>query len=382
MFRVDFDSLRHNDIMIRRISKIIKGIIETVLYTVTVASAVALVFAYLASTVDPASATFFIPFGLAAPFIIGLNLLLALFWIIRWKPVAFLPILLFAAGYGVVSRHIQPPIFKQYDKRASGDIDVMTYNVHIFRDAGWNGSIDSIAGYVRASAPDILAMQEYYTSSSMPADSIGTLMGGYPYRRTFYIRSEPGSGVGYGLAVYSRHKIVRSEEIVFENESNGAMYADIVVSGDTVRVFNCHMQTTDVDNSDIAFVEGAEREDVEMKEGFSRIIGKLKTNGMKRAAQADIVAGYIESSPYPVILCGDFNDVPASYTYKRMSHELKDCFKVAGRGYARSFRELYGLFNVDYIFFSPESFECVRYESPSLPFSDHNPVTVRLRKAK
>lgn len=369
--------------MIEHISKTIKGIVETVLYTATVAAAVALIFSYLASAVNPASDTFFIPFGLAAPFIIGINLLLALFWIIRWKPVAFLPILLLASGYGVVSRHIQLPVTKQYDKRTSDDIEVTTYNVHIFRDAEWNGSLDSIAGYVKRSAPDILAIQEYYASSSMPADSIGTVMGGYPYFRTFYIRSEPGSGVGYGLALYSRYKIVRSEEIVFENESNGAMYADMIIEGDTVRVFNCHMQTTDVDDTDIALVEGEEREpDTEMKAGLKRIMAKLKSNGVKRAAQADIVADHVQSSPYPVILCGDFNDVPASYTYKRLSRGLKDGFKAAGRGYARSFRQLHGLFNVDYILYTPASFECVRYDSPSLPFSDHDPVTVRLRKAK
>ncbi len=241
--------------MIRRISKIIRNVTELVLYSVTVIAAAALMCAYLALAVDPASNTFFIPFGLAAPFIIGLNLLLALFWIIRWKPIAFLPVLLLAIGYGVVSRHIQLPVLKQYEKRTSADIDVTTYNVHIFRDADWNGSIDSIAKYIKTTDPDILAIQEYYASSSMPADTIGTIMGGYPYFKTFYIRSEPGSGVGYGLALYSRHKILRSEEIVFENESNGAMYADMIIEGDTVRVFNCHMQTTDVNNNDIALVE-------------------------------------------------------------------------------------------------------------------------------
>ena len=86
--------------MIRRISKIIRNVTELVLYSVTVIAAAALICAYLASAVDPASNTFFIPFGLAAPFIIGLNLLLALFWIIRWKPIAFLPVLLLAIGYG------------------------------------------------------------------------------------------------------------------------------------------------------------------------------------------------------------------------------------------------------------------------------------------
>jgi len=364
----------------KRISKVIKTVIELVLYTATVVAAMALVFAYLASAVDPASSSVFILFGLAAPFIIGLNLLLALFWIIRWRPIAFLPLLLLVFGYGVVSRHIRLPLFKQYEKSLSTDIDVMTYNVHIFRDARWNGSLDSIAGYVRSSAPDILALQEYYVSSSISADSIGALMGNYPYFRTFYIRSDSRTGVGYGLALYSRHKIVRSGEIVFENGSNGAMYADIIIAGDTVRVFNCHMQTTDVDDNDIALVEGVEREDEEMKEGFRRIVDKLRNNGVKRAAQADMVAGHVQSSPYPVILCGDFNDVPASYTYKMLSQGLNDAFKAAGRGYAASFRQLYGLFNVDYIFYAPV-FECVRYDSPSLPFSDHNPVAVRLRKA-
>ncbi len=299
----------------------------------------------------------FIPFGLAAPFIIGLNLLLALFWIIRWKPIAFLPVLLLAIGYGVVSRHIQLPVLKQYEKRTSADIDVTTYNVHIFRDADWNGSIDSIAKYIKTTDPDILAIQEYYASSSMPADTIGTIMGGYPYFKTFYIRSEPGSGVGYGLA-----PIQPPQDLAFGRDSlREREQRRHVCRHDNRGRHRPSLQLPHADNgcqqqrhSPRGGVENESQ--IEMKAGLKRIMGKLRNNGIKRAAQADIVAGYVQSSPYPVILCGDFNDVPASYTYKKLSQGLKDGFKAAGRGYAHSFRELHSLFNVDYVFYTPTSF--------------------------
>ena len=366
--------------MIKRILKALKLTLELSLYTFTAVAAIALLFAYMASAVDPASNAFFIPFGLAAPFIIGVNMLLALFWIIRWKLIALVPLLLLISGYGVISRHVRVPIFRQYDKPAPGDIRIMTYNVHTFRDASWNSSIDRISRYVRRVDPDILAIQEYYASSSTPADTISAMMGDYPYSKVFHIRRGQRHGEGYGLALYSRYKIARSYEILFDDQSNGCLYADLVIDNDTVRLFNCHMQTTDITDTDIALVEGVEQEKRQVKTGFLRIVEKLKTNGVKRSSQARIIASQVRMSPYPVILCGDFNDVPASYTYRKMSQGLYDGFKEAGRGYAHSFRELHGLFNVDYIFYSPYCFECVSYGSPSRPYSDHDPVVARLRK--
>lgn len=364
----------------QNILRTLRLLLEILLYIITVASAIALIFAYMASVTDPADTSMFIPFGLGAPFIIVINVLLMLLWIIRWKAMAFLPMILLLFGIPVIMRHVQPPFLQQYEKDTEGDIEVMTYNVHIFRDEEWNSSYKRVCDFIKKENPDIVALQEYYSSQRVSSDSLGMLMGNYPYFKSYYIRKD-GDHTGYGLGLYSRYKIVRSKEIVFENSDNGAMYADMIIGGDTVRVFNCHLQTTNVDDVDIAFVEGVTSgNDNDVPGKFSRILSKLKSNSTKRASQAEQVSYEVFASPYPVILCGDFNDVPASYTYKTMLKGLKDSFREAGRGYAHSYRDLYGLFNVDYVFYDPKTFHCVYYDSPMIGLSDHDPVIVRVNK--
>ena len=254
----------------------------------------------------------------------------------------------------------------------------MSYNVHTFHNPSWHWSADSIARFIKMTSPDIVALQEYYSTSTKTADSLRHIMSGYPHISIHYIRKE-SPDAGFGLAIFSRHKIVDTHKIPF-NDKNGAMYADLLIDRDTIRLFNCHLQTTNITDNDISFVKSGARSHHEAS--FGNILAKIKDNSVKRARQAGVIADLISESPYPVVVCGDFNDVPASYTYTRMSKGLKDCFKRAGRGYAHSFHDFFEVFNVDYIMYDPQRFKCVYYNSPSLSFSDHNPVIVRLKAAE
>ncbi|WP_347396275.1 endonuclease/exonuclease/phosphatase family protein [Parabacteroides leei] len=69
----------------------------------------------------------------------------------------------------------------------------------------------------------------------------------------------------------------------------------------------------------------------------------MKSNYRKRAEQADMIHAEIKCSPYPVLVCGDFNDTPASYTYHRVRKDLVDGFRDCGSGYQYTFRQLYNL---------------------------------------
>ena len=64
---------------------------------------------------------------------------------------------------------------------------------------------------------------------------------------------------------------------------------------------------------------------------------RLKRAFVKRAKQADLIEASINTSPYPVIVCGDFNDTPCSYAYNTISTTLKDAFVESGNGFGRSY---------------------------------------------
>ncbi|MBZ0097799.1 MAG: endonuclease/exonuclease/phosphatase family protein, partial [Taibaiella sp.] len=98
----------------------------------------------------------------------------------------------------------------------------------------------------------------------------------------------------------------------------------------------------------------------------------------RRAREVKVAKSVIDASPYPVVICGDLNDLPGSYTYTQMREGLNDAFLQRGRGLGRTYSRLSPTLRIDYIFYAPASFGCIGYKSPYTSLSDHNPVITNL----
>ena len=148
---------------------------------------------------------------------------------------------------------------------------------------------------------------------------------------------------------------------------------------DTLRVYNNHMQSTQVNESDREYLSGTGLSaDSLGDERLKDILRKLGRNFRVRAAQADSIAGIIHDGTPRVIVCGDFNDTPMSYTYRQLRGDLKDAFCEKGRGIIFTYRGLLGVFRIDYLFHSND-LATVGYDSEQPQWSDHNPVLVDLK---
>jgi endonuclease/exonuclease/phosphatase family metal-dependent hydrolase len=143
---------------------------------------------------------------------------------------------------------------------------------------------------------------------------------------------------------------------------------------DTVRIFNMHLQSMHFAKADYLFIENINDQGInEMKRAGFKIMRKMKIAYLLRAAQATEIKAEILKSPYPVIVCGDMNDVPNSYSYQTIGNNLQDAFAEKGRGVGRTFKFLSPTLRIDYIFHSKElELNQVQVIRPSL--SDHHPV--------
>ena len=59
-------------------------------------------------------------------------------------------------------------------------------------------------------------------------------------------------------------------------------------------------------------------------------IHQLKKQSQLRSIQTQTILEAIEDSPYPVIVLGDFNDTPQSFTYQQLKEGRKDAFVEKG----------------------------------------------------
>jgi len=262
-------------------------------------------------------------------------------------------------------------------------IVVCSYNIRTFAgktygDKTREENADSILYYIKKKDPDIICLQETNTSTInkvfQPKLFNSKEFGSEIYSTKLETNGDP--------VIYSKYPVINEGKIHFRETSNMISYADLVINEDTVRIFNCHLQSYRLSNSDIndfnEFPFENNKKDVKEIIFFNN---KLKQAFLRRAEHADSLKFYIKKCPYPVIVCGDFNDTPVSYVYHTISNELEDTFVESGSGICNTYLGNLPSFRIDYIFHSKE-FEGYNFSRDKVEYSDHFPVSCKLIRKK
>ena len=184
--------------------------------------------------------------------------------------------------------------------------------------------------------------------------------------------------VGKGdMVIYSRYPIKKSETINFEMTNNSAMWAEIDINGSTYRIYNVHLETTGI-NSMLHRAAKAQASgmDVQSNTLLNAIYGSYTVGMIARSGQANTVAMDMREAEAPIIVCGDFNDVPYSYVYNTVLGDKIDGFKECGSGFMYTFRGNKKV-RIDYIFHD-KALEGLTYYKKELSYSDHYPVFMRI----
>lgn len=227
--------------------------------------------------------------------------------------------------------------------------------------------------------PDILCLQEFYTSEQKGGyNNIDTVK---QILNTGYYHSEYTTTLRkfdhWGIATFSKYPIINQGKLIFNTRSNNiCIYSDIVIHKDTIRVYNIHLQSISFSKGDNKFLEDVISEkdaEDEMLNG-KNILRRLKRAFLKRTRQADMIALHMKTCHYKIIVCGDFNDTAASYSYYQLSKNLKDSFIEKGLGFGRTYAGKWPQFRIDYILHSKE-LKCSNFKRSAETFTDHYPIT-------
>ena len=335
--------------------KLVK-VLNKIIFILNSVAATVLLLSYILPYVQPKKFPVLSVLSLAVPFLIVLNLIFMVYWLLQVKRKFFLSFIILFIGFIFLS-----PLYKFSSSKHIEDpdnISVMNYNVRLFNLFEWIPETKvgrKISDFIIEKQPDIVSMQEYRHDETLHLDS--------------YYKYEELSGEKVKKAIFSKYPIINNGSVKFPNTSNNAIFADIVKGNDTIRIYNVHLQSLRIRPTD-------ERMDLESSGNLFTRIG----SGFElQQSQAELFLAHRAHCPYKIILCGDFNNTAYSYVYQEIKGNYLDAFVESGNGFGRTFNLKFFPLRIDFILTDP-SFEINAFKTyNNVELSDHYPIMAKVK---
>jgi endonuclease/exonuclease/phosphatase family metal-dependent hydrolase len=240
-----------------------------------------------------------------------------------------------------------------------GHFTVMSYNTRGFnarRNYEPKNAGEQIVEFVTEQDPDIVCFQEF-NRTYLP------FFKGYQDRFV-----TPATSGKSPQAIFSRFPIANVGMIPFPDSGNSGVFADILIGGDTLRVYNIHLESYQI--ADRRFITANYGRD---------FLQRLYGVALKHRQQAQLVRDHVDTSPYPTVVCGDLNATPFSRPYRMLSRGMRDSFKEKGRGWGATYYLNQMLpYRIDVILLS-RGMQVYRHQNFEVGYSDHLPILVTLK---
>ena len=316
---------------------------------------------------SPAAHPTFSLLGLFFPIFVVVDIAFFFFWLIFRFRLVWVPLvgLMVVAGYALDYCPLNTK-----NSLSDSAICVVTYNLGGVTD---DEGRQEVLRFLKDKSPDIVCFQEMYGSlMNMPeflhfADSMG-------YHHV----------VGTGKYILTRFPILGDTlHIDYPTRKNSSMACWICCQGDSMLLVSNHLESNALSDSDKTEYKNMilEPEQQRVEKGSKVLIRKLREAAFYRGSQTDTLCAMIDrNAEKSIIMCGDFNDTPISYTYQRIASRLNCVYRKVGRGVGFTYRQSGIYVRIDHIFASSD-WQCIKcYVDERVRASDHFPVVAYLQK--
>ena len=230
---------------------------------------------------------------------------------------------------------------------------------------------------------DILCFQEFFEpkDTGYYKSNISSIVKmGFPYYYFVPTKNDDNEWQS-GIGIFSKHPMIDTINFSFKRNYTGEhlVYADIKVNNKTFRIFATHLQPLYLNDPDYQIPNWFKQNQETDANDFRSIISKLKMGYEFRYLQAEFVRNKINESPYPVIVCGDFNELPNSSVYFKIKGDMNDAFLKKGSGFGSTTPFISPTLRIDYIF-ADKGFKVTQFQILQVPFSgNHYPIETDLQ---
>lgn len=361
---------------------------------VSLVLAALLVFSAYSGHIDPIKSTVYALVAMAFPAILGLSVGMVLLLLImrRWR-ISLILIVATLISWPTI-KIVSPLNITTHKYTAAEDstkFKVLTFNVKNFCVMkGGDDRIDNREGqatarYILDQDADIVLLQEAslaadYNDLKLMKPLMKEIRKKYPYRDHGY----------HDQVIWSKHPYTKVEDPAIKDGfaspddpvRNYHFYArayDVMVPGHTVRFFNVHLHSIGLSSDDKeTYMELTNLNNIndksEMRKVRYGLVAKLRYAFRTHAAQARIIRQVIDQSGENVIVCGDFNDTPASFSYFTVrGKDLKDAYMDCGFGPTYTYHENRFYFKIDHVLYRGDMI-ATKISRDRKGSSDHYPL--------
>ncbi|TCI90782.1 endonuclease [Tenacibaculum sp. M341] len=327
---------------------------DKLLYFINSIVATILLLSYFLAFISPKTVPVFSVASLAIPLLIIINLMFLIYWVVKLKKQFIISGVVLLIGWLFFPAFLK---FSEKNTARNNDVKVMSYNVRMFNLYKWIKEEDidkKIVEFINTKSPDILAIQEYHSSKKKKIN--------YPY--SYFVPKSKKNN--FGLAIFSKFKIINKGSLDFKHSANNAIYVDVLKNKDTVRIYNLHLQSLKINPKKENFGE----------KSSEKLIERLKTGFIKQASQVEAFLQHEKQWNGKKVICGDFNNTSFSWVYRQISKNKKDAFDEAGIGFGKSFNYFFPM-RIDFILTDKKT-QINNFKTYSKKYSDHFPIMSRI----
>ncbi len=316
-------------------------------------------------------------FELFFPFSLLVSIAFFFIWLIYKPKYILIPIASLVLSWGGVSRYFPIHIPQPIDNRQQG-FTVMSYNAYSFADfeqgkRNRNRTLD----FILLQDADVICLQELSILKSnrnlhITQEQIDTLLTRYPYQIS-------NNKVGH-LGLLSKYPARLLFETAYSPTSAMAIY-QVEIDGHPVTFVNQHLESIGLTKTDKELYQKiTENPNTDQLDDIkTHLLSKLTKASQLRNEQADKIAEEISDISSALIVCGDFNDSPLSYSVRRFQRMgFHDTYSQLGFGPGITYHANRFWFRIDHILYRG-NIEATALQRPRLKCSDHYPLITQFK---
>lgn len=335
---------------------------------------------YIAGHISPAILW---PLGFVSwliPFLIFANIIFIILWLFIKPAYAIASCIVLLLGLNHLKATFKISFGSDELEPNPKNINILSYNVRVFNvydhlraDRTKFTESKKMLTWLKEADADIMCFQEFYSDANSKVYSTLKKLQQKDKFHVYFLKTFSNRyGADFGMAIFSKYPIINKGRIKLKKATNNQMmFADLVIGKDTLRVYNIHLYSMAISNEEI---DKAGLSDDDSKTKLKIIFTRLKEGFKRKAGQIALLSQHIEDSPYPVVVCGDLNDLPYGYPYYMLNSHLKNAFVEKGSGAGITYSGKVKLLRIDNQFYDPELQLNYFNTIDSVKHSDHYPL--------